>query len=169
MENSKELDLSQFEMLSIGESFTVEHDNVDEVRKALKKEYPSTGHRILEIGDGIICIVRTQGRVSKKKQEILNLISEMHPFKRVHIAGGRLEYVRSIINDYNKENGDNLQARQIDEHSPVEMFRDPFDKTYKVSQGYTDEQLTESFKSVMGFVDGSLFHNGLGTNEEESE
>ena len=127
-------ELEKLPNLKVGEVVVLKDTSADDVRKHLK-EHPdlkSTGHRVVEVGSGVVTVVRTAGRVSKMKQALIDRINQMHPFERVHIRDYRLAYVRNVLKEIKDNTGQELHCgpsfQMVDEDGPqiVEIWKDPF-------------------------------------------
>lgn len=159
-------ELEKLPNLKVGEVVVLKDTSADDVRKHLK-EHPdlkSIGHRVVEVGSGVVTVVRTAGRVSKMKQALIDRINQMHPFERVHIRDYRLAYVRNVLKEIKESTGEEILCgpsfQMVDEDGPsiVEIWKDPFSTWTKGEKDMPEmiqsfiKQTSVLFECEVGYV-----------------
>jgi hypothetical protein len=123
-------ELEKLPTMEVGQSLTLTGTTAEKVREHLKENQIKTSCRIVEIGTGMVTVVRTQGRVSKMKTHLIEQVEQMHPFERLHVTNYKLPYVRTALKEYQEStripiNCDH-SVHSSEESEVIEIWKDPF-------------------------------------------
>lgn len=165
MKNEKLKELESLPNMEVGSSITIQGLTADEVREEIKTNahYSGVGNRVIEVGNSMVVVVRTKGRISKMKESFIDQVKAMHPFQRLIISGMRLEYARSVLKEYNEETGLNIMVRENiessqDEHNQIEVYQDVFE-SFEINHRWTTDEIARSLAEQLlrfGHVTGDV-------------
>jgi len=123
-------ELEKLPTMEVGQSLTLTGTTADKVREHLKQAQIKASCRVFDSGTKMVTVVRTQGRVSTMKNNLIEQVEQMHPFERLHITNYNLPYVRTVLKEFQESTGVLVNCDHSihtnEDRQVIEIWKDPF-------------------------------------------
>jgi len=155
-------ELEKLPTLEVGQSLTLTGTTDEKVREYLKENQIKTSCRVVGIGVGMVAVVRTQGRVSHMKKNLIEQVEQMHPFERLHVTNYKLAYVRTALKESTQTPINcSHSVHNSEEREVIEIWKDPF-----TSWGESSSNLREFIDS---FIKQCAVHFGCSEQDVKNQ